>query len=145
MKFMNINIYILLGSKYIIYVIGDVAMILHERELVQFFFMKIQSSIHIVLTKLQQLKRYKNNYSKYITMHVSKKIKVDVTLLKSFMMESVLNDSTISLSMYKSKKFVKKSSSILLRNLVLTIFIVENAHSVVAVKIGRITTLKTSW
>ena len=77
---MNINIYILLGSKYIIYVIRDVAMILHERELVQYFFMKIQSSIYIVLTKLQQLKIYKNNYSKYITMHVSKKIKVDAFL-----------------------------------------------------------------
>jgi hypothetical protein len=65
------------------------------------------------------------------------------------MMEFVLNDSTISLSMYKSKESVKKSSSILLRNLVLMIFITENARSVVAVEIGRvstrITTLKTSW
>jgi hypothetical protein len=38
------------------------------------------------------------------------------------------------LSMYTIKESVRNSSSILLRSLVLTIFMAENAHSVVAVE-----------
>ena len=43
-------------------------------------------------------------------MHFLRKIKVNefFTKLKSSMMESVLNDLTISLSMYKSKESLKK-------------------------------------
>jgi hypothetical protein len=57
--------------------------------------------------------------------------------------------ATTSLSMYTIRESVRNSSSILLRSLVLTIFMVENARSVVTVEMGRVKTStitrKTSW
>jgi hypothetical protein len=68
---------------------------------------------------------------------------------KLSMIESLLNVAATSLSMYTIRESVKNSSSILLRSLVLTIFIAENARSVVAVETGRVSTStitrKTSW
>jgi len=59
---------------------------------------------------------------------------------KPFMIESMLIVATTSLSMYTIEESVKNSSSILLRSLVLTIFMAENARSVVAVETGRVST-----
>jgi hypothetical protein len=57
--------------------------------------------------------------------------------------------ATTSLSMYTIKESVRNSSSILLRSLVLTLFMAENAYFVVAVETGRVSTStitrKTSW
>jgi hypothetical protein len=65
------------------------------------------------------------------------------------MIESILIVATTSLSMYTIRESVRNSSSILLRSLVLTIFMVENARSVVTVEMGRVKTStitrKTSW
>jgi hypothetical protein len=51
--------------------------------------------------------------------------------------------------MYTIRESVINSSSILLRSLVLTIFIAENARYIVAVETGRVSTStitrKTSW
>jgi hypothetical protein len=51
--------------------------------------------------------------------------------------------------MYTIREFVRNSSSILLRSLVLTIFMAENDRSVVAVEMERASTntitRKTSW
>jgi hypothetical protein len=48
--------------------------------------------------------------------------------------------ASTSLSMYTIKKLVKNPSSILLQNLILTIFMAENTRSVVAVETRRIST-----
>jgi hypothetical protein len=64
-------------------------------------------------------------------MQFSKKIKNQrvFTLLKSSMIESVLiNVTVISLSIYKIKESAKKSSSILLQSLILTIFIANDMN-----------------
>jgi hypothetical protein len=64
------------------------------------------------------------------------------------MIESVLNIVAISFSIYNIKESVKNLSLILLQNLVLTIFLAENARSVIAVETGKVsrstTTRKTS-
>jgi hypothetical protein len=49
---------------------------------------------------------------------------------KPFMIEYVLNFAPISLSMYNIKESIRNSSSILLQSLVFTIFMIENAYSV---------------
>jgi hypothetical protein len=54
------------------------------------------------------------------------------------MIKYVLNVVAISLLTYNIKEFIRNSSSILLQSLVLTIFIVENAHSAVAIETGRV-------
>ncbi|KAM7482117.1 hypothetical protein LguiB_006700 [Lonicera macranthoides] len=54
------------------------------------------------------------------------------------MIDSVLMFLAISLSMKIVKEFIRKSSSILLRSLDLTILIAENARSMVAVETGRV-------
>jgi hypothetical protein len=65
------------------------------------------------------------------------------------MIESVLNVTAIYFLMYNIKESTRNSLSILLQNLILMIFMVKNAHSVVTVEIGRVskstTTRKTSW
>ena len=63
---------------------------------------------------------------------------------KSSMIESVLIVAAMSLSMNNIIAFVKNSSSILLRMSVLMTFIAENAHSVVAVETGRVSTSLTT-
>jgi hypothetical protein len=68
---------------------------------------------------------------------------------KSSMIESMLIVATTSLSMYTIRESVRNSSSILLQSLVLTIFMAENARSVITVETGRVSTRtitrKTSW
>jgi hypothetical protein len=59
------------------------------------------------------------------------------------MIESVLNVAAISLSIYNIREFVRNSSLILVRSLVLTIFIAENACFVVAVEARRVSTSTT--
>jgi hypothetical protein len=54
------------------------------------------------------------------------------------MIKSILSVAAISFSMYNIRESVKNSSSILLRNLVLMIFMAENAHSIVVVEMGRV-------
>jgi hypothetical protein len=65
------------------------------------------------------------------------------------MIESMLIVAATSLSMYIIRKFVRNLSSILLRSLVLTKFMAENVHSVVAVETRRVNTntitRKASW
>jgi len=56
------------------------------------------------------------------------------------MIESMLIVAATFLSMYTIGESVKKSSSILLRSLVLTIFFAENARFVVMVETGRVST-----
>jgi len=64
------------------------------------------------------------------------------------MIESMLIVTITSLSMYTIRESVTNSSLILLRSLVLTIFIAENARFEVAVGMGRVSistiTRKTS-
>ena len=61
-----------------------------------FFFMKIQSNIHYVLTKYQQIKRHIITIFWYIAMQLSNEMKVDFffKLLKYFMIDFVLNVAT---------------------------------------------------
>jgi hypothetical protein len=56
------------------------------------------------------------------------------------MIESMLIVTITSLSMYTIRESVTNSSLILLRSLVLTIFITENARFEVAVGTGRVST-----
>jgi positive regulator of sigma E activity len=59
--------------------------------------MKIQSSIHFVLIKYQQMKRHMITISKCIAMQLSNKMKVDLKkkkLLKSSMINYVLSVSS---------------------------------------------------
>jgi hypothetical protein len=56
------------------------------------------------------------------------------------MIESMLTVTITSLSMYTIRESVTNPSLILLRSLVLTIFIAENARFEVAVETGRVST-----
>ena len=57
-------------------------------------------------------------------------------ILKSFIIDFKLNFTAITQSIYTIKQSLKASFSILLRSVVLTGFVIDNAHSVVVEK-GR--------
>ena len=58
----------------------------------------------------------------------------------SYMIDFVPNFAAISFSIYKIIESIRKSSSILLQSIFLTIFMAENARSLVAVETRRVST-----
>ena len=82
--------------------------------------MKLQISIHLILTNCQQIKRYKIIVSKHNTIYaIIYKKRSSVYFLKSlklFTIESILIVAMMSLSINNIIVFFKNLSSILLRN-----------------------------